>query len=109
MEKIFLEDFQIWPGSTPERAVHPNNISSLDAHTQFISHTWTIVLVGEPGLAERCGLVDLKVSAIHCNLARSVSISTKRPKAKPILPTNLTIVAGSSVKLAQYTTRINAQ
>ena len=63
------EDKKIWPGPTTHRSIVPNNVPSLDAHSNFISDTRAIEFVGVPSLAEWCGLVDHEVSSIDSNLA----------------------------------------
>jgi hypothetical protein len=78
------KDLDVGPSATGERAMDPNNISCLNTHSNLILQSSSPELVGEPLLAERCRLVDPKVGAINCHLARLALITPKS-----IAPANL--------------------
>jgi hypothetical protein len=85
------KDLDVGPLATGERAMDPNNISCLNTHSNLISQSSSPELVGEPLLAERHRLLDPKVGAINCHLARLALITPEL-----IAPANLKGIDGEN-------------
>jgi hypothetical protein len=78
------KDLEVGPLTTGERAIDPDNITSLNADSDLIAQSSSPELVGEPLLAERGRLVNLQVGAINRHFARLALITPES-----IAPTNL--------------------
>jgi hypothetical protein len=63
------KDLDAGPSATGERAMDPDDISSLDTNCNLIPQSSCPKLVGEPLLVERLWLVDTEVGAINCHFA----------------------------------------
>ena len=59
------EDANIRPGTTSERSIRVDDVSSLDTNTYLIPETSLLEFMRVPPLAERCLLIDLKINAVN--------------------------------------------
>lgn len=78
------KDLHVGPSSCWERATYPDDITSLDANSNFIPKSGALILVAIPFPRKRNGFVDRKVYAIHRHFAGLSPVT-----AKPIFPPNL--------------------
>jgi hypothetical protein len=78
------KDLEVGPCTTGERAMDPNDISGLNASSNFIVQSSSPELVGVPLLAEQLRLVDTEVSAVDPDFACLALITPEL-----IAPTNL--------------------
>ena len=78
------KDLDVGPSATGERAMDPDNISSLDTNCNLVPQSSCPKLVGEPLLVERLRLIVTEVRAINRHFA---SLALITPES--IAPTNL--------------------
>jgi hypothetical protein len=78
------KDLDVGPSATGERAMDPDDISSLDTNCNFVPQSSSPELVGVPLRAERRRLLDPEVCAVNRHFAR---LSLITPES--IAPTNL--------------------
>ena len=61
----------ITPVSRGVGAIDPDNTTSLNANTNFVSQAGMVDLVAEPLLTEWCRFIDLEVCTIHSHQTES--------------------------------------
>ena len=76
MDKPVSKDPHVGPPTTRIGTVDPNDMASLNAHSDFISNAGAFVLVRPPFLVDRLPIRP-KVRTINCGLALLASITAK--------------------------------
>jgi hypothetical protein len=91
-------DVDVRPFSSRKWSVDPNNVSTLDAYSNFIPQgsMFELVRVVLPVAAVRSLSGDLEVSSINCHLTGLSSI-----RSEAILPSNLQVNSRQSNKMRQ--------
>ena len=64
LHELCLENFHVWT-STRIWTIGPDNVSTLDCDTNFVSQSRSMKLVRIPAFTERCGLLDFKIRPIN--------------------------------------------
>ena len=76
MDKPVAKDLHVGPPTTRIGPIDPNNMASLNAHSNFISTAGAFVLVRPPFLGDRLPIRP-EVCTIDCRLALLASIAAE--------------------------------
>jgi len=76
MDQPVSKNLHVGPPTTRVRSIDPHNVTSLNAHSNFVSNTRAFVLVRPPLLVDSLS-IGTKVRTINCCLALLALITAK--------------------------------